>query len=333
MADEQAPGMNHDALVRRTLGDPAAARAWLQARLPEDVAQHLDFATLQHVPGSFVDEALKRSETDVLFEARHETGQPVYVYVLVEHQSTVDFWLRLRLLRYQVRIWERERTQRPRARTVSPIVSVVLHHGPRQWRTSPRFEDLYNEAVRDLPGACRFSHVLVELHRMRLEDARGDAYGRAMEMLLSDHGRTQAARLARLLPPLLSAIRATPGGPYKVVTLVRYYGMEYGGPMKDILTAEDEKYLAQHAHSGMTREDVVMLKLWEAKLAREGREQGLKEGRQEGLQLRITYIEGMLNQGIPWETIGVITGVDEAGLHQLREELERLQGPNGSEVD
>ena len=36
MADEQAPGMNHDALVRRTLGDPAAARAWLQARLPED---------------------------------------------------------------------------------------------------------------------------------------------------------------------------------------------------------------------------------------------------------------------------------------------------------
>ena len=115
--------------------------------------------------------------------------------------------------------------------------------------------------------------------------------------------------------------------------------------MKDILTAEDEKYLAQHEHAGMTREDVIMLKLWEAKLKREGRKQGLKEGCQEGLQkgrweglreklqLRITYTEGMLNQGISWETIGMITGVDEAGLHQLREELDRLQGNHDSDVE
>ena len=72
-------------------------------------------------------------------------------------------------------------------------------------------------------------------------------------MLPSDHGHPWANRLVQLPPPLLSAIRATPDGPRKVVTLVRYYAMEYGGAMKDILTAEDEKYLAQHAHSGMTR--------------------------------------------------------------------------------
>ena len=193
-----------------------------------------------------------------------------------------------------------------------------------------RFEDLYNDEVRNLPGACRFSHVLVELHRMRLEEARGDEYGRAMEMLLSDHGRTQADRLAQLLPPLLSAIRATPGGPHKVVTLVRYYAMEYGGAMKDILTAEDEKYLEQHEHSGMTREDVVMLKLLEAKLEQEGREQGLKEGR---IQERIANIEGMLKRGLSWETVEAITGVDEAGLHRLREELDRFWGDNDSDID
>ena len=113
MADEQSPGMEHDALVRRVLGDPDAARAWLEARLPADTARHLDFATLQLQPGTFVDEELRRAETDVLFAARHESGQPVFVYLLVEHQSTVDFWLRLRLLRYQGRIWERERARRP----------------------------------------------------------------------------------------------------------------------------------------------------------------------------------------------------------------------------
>ena len=55
--------MEHDALVRRVLGDPDAARAWLQARLPADTAQHLDLATLQLQPGTFVDEEQLPSTT------------------------------------------------------------------------------------------------------------------------------------------------------------------------------------------------------------------------------------------------------------------------------
>ena len=266
----------------------------------------------------------------MLFELRHESGRPVYVYVLVEHQSTVDYWLRLRLLRYQGRIWDEERTRHPRARFLSPIVGVVLHHGPREWSPPLRFEDLYNEKVRDLPGACRFSHVLVELTDMPLEKARGDAYGRAMEMLLSDHLRVQAERLLQLLPPLFPAIRATLGGRSKVLTLMRYYTIEYGGAMKDIRTAEIEEYQEQHGDVGMTWEDVIMLKILEAKLEQEGREAGREEGR---IKERLANVEGMLELGIPWETVEAVTGVDEIGLHKLREELGRLQAVNNNDLD
>jgi hypothetical protein len=196
---------------------------------------------------------------------------------------------------------------------------------------------LYNAEVRNLPGVCRFSHVLVELHRMPLEEARGDAYGRAMEMLLSDHRRTQADRLVQLLPPLLPAIRATPGGPYKVLTLVQYYTIEYAGPMKDVLTAEVARYQARHGEVGLTREDVTMLEILEAKLEREGWEKGLQEGlkagREEGrLQERIANLEGLLERSNSWEAVEALTGIDEAGLRKLREELDKLQGHNGSDV-
>ena len=176
---------------------------------------------------------------------------------------------------------------------------------------------------------------------MPLEAARGDAYGRAMEMLLSDHGRTQAARLVQLLPPLLPVIRATPGGPRKVVTLVQYYTIEYGGPMKDVLTTEVARYQERHGEVGLTREDVTMLEILEAKLEREGREKGLQEGlqagRQEGreegrLQERIANLEGLLERGHAWEAVEALTGIDEAGLRTLREELDRLQGHNGSDA-
>ena len=331
MADEQSPGMEHDALVRRVLGDPDAARAWLKDRLPEDTARHVDFDTLQLQPGTFVDEELRRAETDVLFVARHDSGQPVFVYLLVEHQSTVDFWLRLRLLRYQGRIWERERARRPGVLALSPIVTVVLHHGPREWSPPTRFEDLYNEAVRALPGVCRFGHVLVELHRMRLEDARGDAYGRAMEMLLSDHHRTQADRLRQLLPPLFPEIRDTPDGPRKVVTLLRYYRIEYGGAMSADLTAAVEEHQTRHGRIGLTPEDLTMLDVLEATLRREGREEGREEGRREGREegrivMQIALVERMLAQGVSWETVEELAGIDQDGLHQLRKELAVLQG-------
>ena len=109
MADANRPGQEHDALVRRAMGYPETAQAWLKARLPEAVTSRLDFSTMVNRSGTFVDSALSRSETDVLFEMRHGSGNPVFVYVLVEHQSTVDPWLRLRLHRYHGRIWDRER--------------------------------------------------------------------------------------------------------------------------------------------------------------------------------------------------------------------------------
>ena len=301
-----------------------------QARLPEDTARHLDFATLQLQPGTFVDEELRRAETDVLFVARHASGQPVFVYLLVEHQSTVDFWLRLRLLRCHGRIWDRERARRPGELALSPIVTVVLHHGPRKWTPPTRFEDLYNEAVRALPDVCRFGHVLVELHRMRLEDARGDAYGRAMEMLLSDHRRTQADRLQQLLPPLFPEIRDTPDGPRKVVTLLRYYRIEYGGTMSADLIAAVEEHQTRHGRIGLTPEDLTMLDLLEATLRREGREEGRnRRGSGRRPEMQIALVERMLAQGVLWET------VEELRRHRpgrpepppaLRKELAVLQG-------
>ena len=153
---------------------------------------------------------------------------------------------------------------------------------------------------------------------MRLEDARGDAYGRAMEMLLSDHRRTQADRLRQLLPPLFPEIRDTPDGPRKVVTLLRYYRIEYGGAMSADLTAAVEEHQTRHGRIGLTPEDLTMLDLLEATLRREGREEGR-------ILTEIALVERMLEQGVSWETVEELAGIDQDGLNQLRKELAVLQ--------
>ncbi len=104
--------------------------------------------------------------------------------------------------------------------------------------------------------------------------------------------------------------------------------------MKEVLTAEVARYQEWLGEVCLTPEDVTMLEILEAKLEREGREKGLKAGREEGrLQERIANLEGMLERSHSWETVEALTGIDEAGLHKLREELDRLQGHNDSDVD
>ena len=115
--------------------------------------------------------------------------------------------------------------------------------------------------------------------------------------------------------------------------------------MKEVLTAEAARYQEWLEEVCLTREDVTMLEILEAKLEREGWEKGLQEGlkagreegrqerREEGrLQERIANLEGMLERSHSWETVEALTGIDAAGLHKLREELDRLQGHNGRDA-
>ena len=105
----------HDALVRTVLSDVTAATSFLQAHLAPAVSQRVDWATLRLVEGSFVDEAFRTSEADLLYEVAQCTGDAsLWPYVLVEHQSTPDRWMRLRLLKYCCRIWERQLTKKRR---------------------------------------------------------------------------------------------------------------------------------------------------------------------------------------------------------------------------
>ena len=105
------------------------------------------------VDGSFVDEDLQGSQSDLLYQVEHAaTGQPVSMYLLFEHQSSPDPWMRLRLLRYCCRIWEADRRDDPDRRELRPIVPVVFYQGARGWSHSTEFSDLFPEAARALPG-------------------------------------------------------------------------------------------------------------------------------------------------------------------------------------
>jgi predicted transposase/invertase (TIGR01784 family) len=135
----------HDRFVRYTFSQPERAAAELRAALPSHVVSEVDWSSLQRESGSVVDPELRQTESDLLFTARLHTGHPLLLYVLLEHQSTVDRWMALRMLRYVVRQVEYWRQQHPESTVLPVIIPLVMFHGEDgAWTAPRRVEDLFD---------------------------------------------------------------------------------------------------------------------------------------------------------------------------------------------
>ena len=114
----------HDAIFKAVFSELDNATGVLRRMLPPFVEGTVDWASLQVEPGSFVDRRLGHRHSDLLFSVQAGPSR-LLLYVLLEHQSTADPWMALRLLRYMVRVW----TRGPRTGALPLIVPLVLSHG------------------------------------------------------------------------------------------------------------------------------------------------------------------------------------------------------------
>jgi hypothetical protein len=221
----------HDALVKSVFGEPAEAAGLFRVALPPALADRVDWSTLQRASGSYVDPDLRQRHGDLLFTARFVGGGPVLPYLLLEHQSTPERWMALRLLGYVLRATEAWRRENPRAAEVPPVLPVVLYQGESAWRAPTRLADLVamppelREAVRGL--VPEFGFALLELTRAGDDLLRGHALGALgrltlFTLLYGAQGRTYVELLRARMLPVIAEVCAAPTGIEALSRLVRY---------------------------------------------------------------------------------------------------------------
>lgn len=271
----------HDKLFKATFSQVAHAAGELRAILPQELVSRLDFTTLTLCPGSFVDEAFSWRHTDLLFTAMF-AGRLAMVYLLFEHQSTVDPLMSFRLLRYEVRIWEAHLAKHPDADRLPVILPVVLHHGDGGWRAAVAFEelldiepDLFAEVGDYVP---RFSFLLDDLGATTDDAIRArsmSALGRFVLWCLK-HARRQGFfkdELGSWGGVIREAWNAPDGG--AAIRRIFRYIFE----VDDQLTVDELQQLATTTIGEDVVEEIVTLA---DRLREEGRIKGEQRGRAEG---------------------------------------------------
>jgi predicted transposase YdaD len=271
----------HDLFVRSTFGHPERAAAELRAALPSHVVAEVDWETLRPEPGSVVDPELRETETDLLFSARLRTGRPLLLYVLLEHQSSVDRWMAWRMLRYVVRLGEQWRREHLEGTRLPVIVPLVMYHGTDEAWTAPRrVEELF-----DLPEEAeererwrllvpRFEYLLDDLTAEREEALKARAGPPLVQLawLLLHYGRTEelAERLLEWVA-LFVQVRAAPEGAEHLWMVIRY--LLYIGDSR----VREAAGRVLHSVVDAQRTEELMRSYGE-ELIEQGRQQGLQQG-------------------------------------------------------
>lgn len=325
----------HDALFKAVFSDVVRAAEELRYALGPEVAGSIDFSTLTLEAGNFVDEALRERHADILYSAAL-AGHKVMIYVLLEHQSSDDPWMSLRLLMYMVRVWESLLRAEPRPQRLPAILPVVLHHSEKGWRSSTHFG-----ALIDLPEgapAAVWAHVpdfrfaLDDLAATSAEALNRRAVSACTRITLSALQQTRTvmdvAELVGGWVKTLLELRGEPDGARALRLVFRY--------IAEVRGLDDRKIIDILATEVGKQEAEIMQTLadwWRHEGELKGRQEGRQEGEREGE--RNLLLKQLLRRfgELPGGVRARVEGADVAKLEDWGEalldarSLEDLFGP------
>ncbi len=133
----------HDTGYKYLFSHADLVRELLEVFAPPGVTELLDYTTLRSEPGNFITPAMKKRENDVVWSIKLQ-GQRIYLYLLLEFQSTIDHGMPVRMMQYVAALYDhlvRSKTIDP-ANGLPPVLPMVLYNGDARWNRSPEIFDL-----------------------------------------------------------------------------------------------------------------------------------------------------------------------------------------------
>jgi predicted transposase/invertase (TIGR01784 family) len=266
----------HDKFFKAVFSGIEHARSELVSVLPPAVVRAVDWTSLTLISGEHTDAVGGESlESDLLFTARLEDA-PALLYLLFEHQSSVDRTMPFRLLRYMTRVWERFAKDAPSER-LPIIIPLVLHHGERGWTAATQFRDLLEvpEQLAETlaPFIPDFTYVLDDLCKLDDDALRGRALTDLARVALLIMQRCRESKdpgaILRPWAQTLVGVLTAPNGREALRLVARYTA--------EVSDAEPEPIFDFFAELGPEAKEIFMT------TADRLRERGIVEGHSRGI--------------------------------------------------
>ena len=124
----------HDSLFKRIMENDIAAREFLSEYLPAEVKEIVDLNTIKVQKESYIEPNLTKRLSDIVYKVNTKDHKDAFIYVISEHQSSVDQLMAFRLWRYTLLLAERHIEDKSKLPLIFPL---VVYSGTAKY-TAPR---------------------------------------------------------------------------------------------------------------------------------------------------------------------------------------------------
>ncbi|MEM6274960.1 MAG: Rpn family recombination-promoting nuclease/putative transposase [Myxococcota bacterium] len=295
----------HDRYVKRLLQRPEIAADILRFVLPEALAAALDLASIESAGTEFVDDRLQQIEPDIVLKMQTVSGAHALLFVVLEHQSSVDPWMAYRMSRNTMRVWESWRAKTNEAMRLPVVIPVVLYHGDAPWRAETNIGELIDGAgVRDAMGELwpSFGYVVEWVNAHTEDELRASGLKAVTQLMLlalaQARGSENMVAVFARWAGLFADVIAQTGGTQDIELTARYFIEVRDIEDLEMLQVEAQLLDPRVKESVMTAAE-HLLQQGHEKGREEGRKEGIKEGRKEGIDRgRLEQQREMLRQAL-----------------------------------
>ena len=134
----------HDKAYKRLFSNKIIFRQLIETFVTEDWVKEIDFDLCQKIDKSFISEHYKETESDIIYQIKFK-NKNAYIYLLLEFQSSVSWYMALRMLNYVSNFYMDYIETHKKSRKLPPLFPLVLYNGDAKWTAATDFKALLEQ--------------------------------------------------------------------------------------------------------------------------------------------------------------------------------------------
>lgn len=293
----------HDSFTKRMLSDIEVAKSLMKFHIPSDVVGRIDWQTVELTNKSFVTEDLSQLHSDVIYKCTIDNKES-YILMLVEHQSTPDEWLPLRVLGYNVQLMEQHLKEGNKKLPI--IINVCIYAG--QESPYPYSTDIFDLfSIPELARQKMFKPIdLTDLSVLSQEELLKDGTAGLVKVLLKQGIERNYLNWVKNNKEIVVRLI---GGIFGMSSVIYILGTDEVSEPEELLKAIIEA----------TPEQKDMLMTAAQKLEQRGEKRGIQQGMEKGMENKaIEIAKGMVKEGLAVSLIQKLTGLSAQAIEDLK---------------
>jgi len=298
---------------------------FLKKYIATDWTDKIDLESMEKIDKSFITQEYRKQDSDLIYKLKIN-GEDVYFYVLMELQSSVDFTMPFRLLRYMVELLNdifkntKEKTRESKNFKLPAVVPIILYNGEDNWTAVRSYKEYTDNHKIFGKNIINFSYLLFDLNRT--DDETISSTKKVLDIIFAFNkfkpNKISYDEILKQTTEMAAKLEAE-----EIIELLNWMKhVHFKGNVPVDFDGSFKQAVVKGEAKSMTHTFEIMRDMRDQKWLNDGIQKGRQEGIQEGIQKGIqkgiieTAVK-MIKKGFSFDDIKEITGLPDEELNRI----------------